>query len=84
MTRKYYSHTQYTNPRHHEEEPQNNNNHKTPGRQTKQRNQLSLPHQDDCKNRKDIKQCTTNMEQTHVACVDGYGVCKKERKQHLL
>ena len=31
------------------------NNHKTPGRQTKQSNQLSLPHQDDCKTRMDIK-----------------------------
>ena len=26
-----------------------NNNHETLGRQTKQNNQLSLPHQDDCK-----------------------------------
>ena len=32
-----------------EEEP--HNNHETPGRQTKQSNQLSLPHQDDCKTR---------------------------------
>ena len=31
------------------------NNHETPGRQTKQNNQLSLPHQDDCKTRMDIK-----------------------------
>ena len=30
-------------------------NHKTPGRQTKQNNHLSLPHQDDCKTRMDIK-----------------------------
>ena len=36
-----------------EEEP--HNNHETPGRQTKQSNQLSLPHQDDCKTRMDIK-----------------------------
>ena len=35
------------------EEP--HNNHKTPGRQTKQSNQLSFPHQDDCKTRMDIK-----------------------------
>ena len=40
-----------------EEEP--HSNHKTPGRQTKQSNQLSLPHQDDCKNRRDIKKRTT-------------------------
>ena len=31
------------------------NNHKTLGRQTKQSNQLSLPHQDDCKTGMDIK-----------------------------
>ena len=30
------------------------NNHETPGRQTKQSNQLSLPHRDDCKTRMDI------------------------------
>ena len=36
-----------------EEEP--HNNHETPGRQTKQSNQLSLPHEDDCKTRRDIK-----------------------------
>ena len=30
-------------------------NHETPGRQTKQSNQLSRSHQDDCKTRMDIK-----------------------------
>ena len=40
-----------------QEEP--HNNHETPGRQTKQSNQLSLPRQDDCKTRRDIKKCTT-------------------------
>ena len=29
--------------------------HETPGRQIKQSNQLSLPHQDDCNTRLDIK-----------------------------
>ena len=38
---------------HREEEP--HNHHETPGRQTKQSNQLSLPHHDDCKTRMDIK-----------------------------
>ena len=38
---------------HWEEEP--HNNYETPGRQTKQSNQLSLPHQDDCTTRMDIK-----------------------------
>ena len=42
-----------TNPWHREEEP--HNNHETPGRQTKQSNQLSLPHRDDCKTTMDTK-----------------------------
>ena len=41
------------NPWRREEEP--HNTHETPGRHTKQSNQLSLPHQDDCKTRRDIK-----------------------------
>ena len=40
-------------PWHREEEP--HNNHDTPGRQTKQSNQLSIPHQECCKTRMDIK-----------------------------
>ena len=35
------------------EEP--HNNHETPGRQTNQSDQLSLPNQDVCKTRRDIK-----------------------------
>ena len=46
MIRKYHNHKLQTNMWYHEEEP--HNNHETPGRQTKQSNQLSLPHQDDC------------------------------------
>ena len=38
---------------HREEEPLNH--HETPGRQIKQSNQLSLPHQDDCNTKMDIK-----------------------------
>ena len=38
-------HTLQTKPRHREEEPQSTNSHKTSGRQLKQSNQLSLPHQ---------------------------------------
>ena len=41
------SHELQTNSWHREEEP--HNNHETSARQTKQSNQLSLPHQDDCK-----------------------------------
>ena len=47
MIRKYHNHKLQTNPWHREEETYNN--HKTPGRLTKQSNQVSLPHQDDCK-----------------------------------
>ena len=54
---KYHNHKLQTNPWHREKEP--HSNHMTPGRQTKQSNQLSLPHQDDCKTRRDIKQRTT-------------------------
>ena len=57
MIRKYHNHKLQTNPCHREEEP--HNNHETPGIQTKQSNQLSLPHQDDCKNRMVIKLRTT-------------------------
>ena len=53
MIRKYHNDKLQTNPWHHEEELRNY--HKTQGRQTKQSKQLSLPHQDDCKIRMDIK-----------------------------
>ena len=53
MIRKCHNHKPKTNPWYREEEP--HNHHETPGRQTKQSNQLSLPHQDDCKTRTDIK-----------------------------
>ena len=53
MIRKYHNHKLQTNPRHHEEEP--HNNHETPEGQTKQSSQLSLPHQDDCKTKMNIK-----------------------------
>ena len=53
MIRKYHNHKPQTNPWHHEEE--RHNNHETLRKQTKQSNQLSVPHQDDCKTRMDIK-----------------------------
>ena len=46
-----HTHKLQPNPWHREGEPHNNN--ETPGRQTKQSNQLSRPHQDDCKTRMD-------------------------------
>ena len=53
IIRKYHNYKLQTTPWHREEEPLNH--HETPGRQIKQSNQLSLPHQDDCNTRMDIK-----------------------------
>ena len=58
MIRKYHNHKPQTNPWHHEEE--SHNHRETPGRQTKQNNQLSLLHQDYCKSRMNVQQ---NIEQ---------------------
>ena len=49
MIRKYHNKKLQTTLWHREEEPLNH--HETPGRQFKQSNQLSLPHQDDCNTR---------------------------------
>ena len=57
MLRKYHNHKLQTNLWHCEEEP--HNNHETPERQTKQSNQLFLPHLDDYKTRMDTKYHTT-------------------------
>ena len=57
MVRKDHNHNVLTNLWHREVEPRKN--HETPKRQTKQSNQLSLPHQDGCKTRMDIKLRTT-------------------------
>ena len=57
MIRKYHYHKPQTTPWHREEETLNH--HETPGRQTKQSSQLTLPHQDDCNTRMDIKYRTT-------------------------
>ena len=53
MIRKYHNDKPQTTPWHREEESLNHQ--ETPGRQIKQSNQLSLPHQDDCNTRMDIK-----------------------------
>ena len=57
MIKKYHNHKLQTNPLHREKEP--HNNLETPERQTKQSNQLSLSHRDDCKTRMDTKERTT-------------------------
>ena len=53
MIRKYHNHKPQATPLHRKEEPLNH--HETPGRQIKQGNQLSLPHQDECNTRMAIK-----------------------------
>ena len=53
MIRKYHNQKLQTTPLHSEEEPLNHQ--ETPGKQIKQSNQLSLPHQDDCNTRMDIQ-----------------------------
>ena len=57
MIRKYNNRKRQTTPWHCKEEPPNH--HETPGRQIKQSNQPSLPHQHDCNTRMDVKQRTT-------------------------
>ena len=61
MIRKYHNHKLQTNPWHREVESHNND--ETPGRQTKQSNQLSLPHQDDYKTRMAQSHAQQNIEQ---------------------
>ena len=64
----YNNQTLQINPHHHGEESQNTNSHKTPGRQLKQSNLLSLPLQDDFKTRKNSKYChkTKVLEELHT------------------
>ena len=59
MIRKYRNYKLQTNLCPLEEEP--HNNHNTPGRQTKQINQLFLPRQVDCKTSMDVR---SNAQQT--------------------
>ena len=74
MIRKYHNHKLQTTPRHREEEPLNH--HETPGRQIKQSNQLSLPHQDDCNTRTDTKQHTTK----HRTITDSHNGSNNKQK----
>ena len=73
-----HNHKQQTTLWHREEEPLNH--HETPGRQIKQSNQLSLPHQDDCNTRKDTKQRSTK----HRTVTDSHnGYNNKQKKTSL-
>ena len=60
MFRKYQNYKLQTTPWHREEKPLNH--HETSGRQIKQSNQLSLPHQDDCNTRMVNNNRTTALE----------------------
>ena len=70
MIRKYRNHKPQTTLWHREEEPLNH--HETLGRQIKQSNQLSLPHQDDCNTRTDTKHSTTK----HITITDSHNTKK--------
>ena len=74
MIRKYHNHKLQTTPWHREEEPLNH--HETPGRQIKQSNQLSLPHQDDCNTKMDIEQRTTK----HRTITDSHNGSNNKQK----
>ena len=73
MIRKYHNHKPQTTPWHRKEEPLNHR--ETPGRQIKQSNQLSLPHQDDCNTRMDIKERTTK----HRTITDSHNGSNKKK-----
>ena len=79
MIRKYHNHKSQTTPWHREEEPPNH--HETPGRQIKQSNQLSLPHQDDCNTRMDIKNVQQNIEQLQTPTM-GVTINKSQQQQN--
>ena len=53
------SHTLQTNPRHGDEELQNKQSQDTKKTNKANLPTLSLPHEDDCKTRKETKQCKT-------------------------
>ena len=74
MIRKYHNYKPQTTPWHREEEPLNH--HETQGRQMKQSNQLSLPHQDYCNTRMDIKLRTTN----HTTITDFHNEINNKQK----
>ena len=67
MIRKYHNHKLQTSSWHREEEP--HNHHETPARQTKQSNQLSLPHQDDCRLERTSSYVQQNIEQLQTPTI---------------
>ena len=69
-----HTHKPQTTSWHIEEEPLNH--HETPGRQMKQSNQLSLPHQDDSNTRTHTKQRTTK----HRTITDSHNESNNKQK----
>ena len=73
MIRKYHNRKLQTNPWHREEEP--NNNQETPGRQTKQSNQLSLPHQD-----RDTRMDTKQRSTKHLTITESHNWSNNQQR----
>ena len=82
MIRKYHNHKPQTTPWLCEEEPLNHP--ETPGRQIKQSNQLSLPHQDDCNTRMDIKKIQQNIEQLKTPTMEVTINKSQQQQNHRL
>ena len=74
MIRKNHNHKPQTTLWRREEEPLSH--HETPGRQIKQSNQLSFPHQDDCNTRTHTKQRTTK----HRTITDSHNESNNKQK----
>ena len=79
MVRKYHNHKPQTTLWHREEEPLNH--HETPGRQIKQSNQLSLPHQDDCNTRRTQSNVQQNIEQLQTPTM-GVTINKSQQQEN--
>ena len=75
MIKKYHNHKPQTTPWHREEEPLNH--HETPGRQLKQSNQLSLPHQSNIQ--QNIEQLQTPTMGVTINKVNNNGTTALER-----
>ena len=76
MIRKYHNRKPQTTTWHREEESLNH--HETSGRQIKQSDQLSLPNQDDCNTRMDIKLRTTK----HRTITDSHNESNNKQKSN--
>ena len=82
MIRKYHNRKPQTTPWHREEEPLNR--HETPGRQIKQSNQISLPHQNDYNTRMDISNVQQNIEQLQTLTMEVIINKSQQQQNHCL